>query len=90
MKTEKEKIYTLDPEVLITSFVNLDPSGAVKSMADLCFQKGKEAGKAEAIKQVLEIINSLHSSLLSDFQKRELKSKIGELVKEQSSGEKKR
>jgi len=60
MTTEKEKIYTLDPEALITSFVNLDPSGAAKSMADLCFQRGKEAGKSEAITLIDNELRTLY------------------------------
>ena len=100
MKTKKEKIYTLDPEALITSFVNLDPSGAAKSMADLCFQKGKETGKFEVIKQVMEIATYLNTKFrknntyvrvsadeFNDIWEEELKSKLGELAKEQSSGE---
>ena len=88
MKPEKE-------EVLTDKMLNkLKGIGLEKELTALCIHirdTQREAGKSETIKQVLEICLewARRCAKSKEIDIDELKSKLGELKKEQSSGDKK-
>ena len=96
MTTEKEKISEMNR--LKRKLWNKEPKDFTE-IAELGrrigYIQGELSGESKALKQVLEIVdgkikeyeNRYASTIYSEFVK--LKSKIGELAKEQSSGDKK-